>query len=230
MDTHPKVLLVEDNVGLAETVIDYLENSNFTVDYAQDGGVALHLASETRYNAIILDIMMPGIDGFEVCKRLRDDAIDTPIIMLTARDLLEDKLQGFSFGADDYLVKPFDMPELEARILALIKRNQGNPYQNQLSVHDLSFDLKTMLVQRGGKSIKLSPTCLRILKILMRESPNIVSREDLEQELWGDVVPDSDTLRSHLYNLRKSIDKDFDAPLLHTQQGIGFKIEYVKEQ
>lgn len=224
MINHAKVLLVEDNISLAETVIDYLESAEFTVDYSPDGTAAVDLASDEEYDAIILDIMLQGIDGFEVCRRLRDKSIDTPIIMLTARDMLDDKLMGFAVGADDYLIKPFDMPELVARIQAIIKRKQSKPYQNTLVVEDLSFNLKTMLVQRSGKPLKLSPTCLRILRILMRESPNIVSRESIERELWGDIIPDSDTLRSHMYNLRKSIDKDFDTPLLHTQQGVGFKI------
>ena len=219
------VLLVEDHQNLAETIGDYLENSGFVMDYAGDGLTGLHLATTHRYDVIILDIMLPGIDGYQLAHRLRKDAqIGTPIIMLTARDQLPDKLKGFAEGADDYLVKPFDMPELEARLLAIIRRQRGELDAQILSIADLTFDPRTLEVERSGKKIKLSPTAIRILHILMRESPKIVSREELEHELWGELIPDSDTLRSHLYNLRKAIDRPFDKPLIHTLQGMGFKI------
>ena len=144
--------------------------------------------------------------------------------MLTARDQLQDKLNGFKQGADDYLLKPFDMLELEARIIALIRRERGELDGSVYSIHDLSLNNRTMQVVRNNHVIHLSPTCLRILRILMRESPALVTREQLEYELWGELSPDSDTLRSHLYKLRKAIDKPFDLPLLETQQGLGFRI------
>jgi DNA-binding response OmpR family regulator len=219
------LLLVEDHLNLAQAVGAYFESSGFTMDYAHDGLSALHLATTQRYDAIILDIMLPGIDGLEICRRLRQDArLSTPILMLTARDQLQDKLTGFQQGADDYLVKPFDLPELEARIIALIRRERGELDESIYKIHDLSMNTSTMQVMRNGQIIHLSPTCLRILRILMRESPNLVTREQLENELWGDLTPDSDTLRSHLYKLRKAIDKPFDTPLLETHQGIGFRL------
>ncbi len=219
------LLLVEDHRDLAEAVGAYLESCGFTMDYAYDGLCALHLAATQNYDAIILDVMLPGVDGFEICKRLRRDArLNTPILMLTARDQLDDKLQGFNQGADDYLVKPFDMPELEARLIALIRRQRGEMDESVYTVHDLKLDTNTMQVTRQGQSIHLSPTCLRILRILMRESPNLVTREQLESELWGELTPDSDTLRSHIYKLRKAIDKPFDQALLETQQSIGFRL------
>jgi len=219
------LLLVEDHKDLAESVGAYLESSGFTMDYAYDGLCALHLAATQTYDAIILDIMLPGVDGFEICRRLRQDArLTTPILMLTARDQLDDKLQGFQRGADDYLVKPFDMPELEARLIALIRRQRGELDESVYTVHDLKMDTRTMQVTRQGQAIHLSPTCLRILRILMRESPYLVSRDRLESELWGELTPDSDTLRSHLYKLRKAIDKPFEQALLETQQGIGFRL------
>jgi DNA-binding response OmpR family regulator len=220
-----KILLVEDHKPLAQAVGAYLESAGFIMDYAHDGLCALHLATTQRYDAIILDISLPGIDGLTICLRLRQDAhLSTPILMLTARDQLQDKLAGFQHGADDYLIKPFDMPELEARIVALIRRERGELDEAVYKIHDLSFDTRTMQVIRNGQMIHLSPTCLRILRILMRESPNLVTREQLEQELWGELTPDSDTLRSHLYKLRKAIDKPFDLPLLETQQGLGFRL------
>lgn len=219
------LLLVEDHKDLAEAVGAYLESSGFTMDYAYDGLCALHLATTQIYDAIILDIMLPGVDGFEICRRLRKDArMNTPILMLTARDQLDDKLEGFQLGADDYLIKPFDMPELEARLIALIRRQRGEMDESVYTVDDLKLDTNTMQVTRQGKTIHLSPTCLRILRILMRESPNMVTREKLEKELWGELTPDSDTLRSHIYKLRKAIDKPFDQPLLETQQSIGFRL------
>ncbi len=219
------ILIVEDHRDLAANVGDYLEAGGFTVDFAADGISALQLCSENHYDAIVLDVMLPGIDGFEVCKRLRQELHrDTPVIMLTARDTINDKVNGFDVGADDYLIKPFELRELEARLAALIRRQRGELEGGQLQVGDLQFDLETMRVTRAGKAIKLSPITLHILRILMRESPKLVSRERLESEVWGDDTPDSDTLRSHLYNLRKNLDKPFDKQLMHTIPGVGYKV------
>ena len=220
-----RVLLVEDHRALAETVLDFLQAVGFETDYAADGLSGLHLASRGHYDIIILDVMLPGLNGFELCARLRQEkALATPILLLTARDQLQDKLEGFQSGADDYLVKPFDLPELVARLVALLRRSRGELAADVLQVEDLTFNTGTLEVKRAGQPIHLSPTCLRILKILMRESPNVVTREALEQELWGDLLPDSDTLRSHLYKIRRAVDKPFDQPLLHTLAGQGFKL------
>ena len=218
-----KILLVEDHQELAETVGAFLEASGYVVDYAADGLVALHLAVTERFDTIVLDIMLPGLDGIEVCKRLRRDAkLSTPVIMLTARDQLQDKLDGFDVGADDYLVKPFDMPELVARIEALVRRDRG--LESKYQVGDLVLDTDTLEVTRAGTSINLSKTVFEILKILMREHPKAVSRVDMERELWGDEPPDSDALRSHLYNLRQAVDRPFDTPMIETITGQGYRI------
>lgn len=220
-----RVLLVEDHRALAETVLDFLQTVGFETDYAADGLSGLHLASREHYDVIILDVMLPGLNGFELCARLRQEkAITTPILLLTARDQLQDKLEGFQQGADDYLVKPFDLPELVARLVALLRRSRGELAADILQVADLTLNTGTLEVARAGQPIHLSPTCLRILKILMRESPKIVTREALEQELWGDLLPDSDTLRSHLYKIRRAVDKPFAKPLLHTMAGQGVKL------
>lgn len=219
------ILIVEDHRDLAANVGDYLEAGGFTVDFAADGISALQLLADNHYDAVVLDVMLPGIDGFEVCKRLRQELhLDTPVIMLTARDTINDKVNGFDVGADDYLIKPFELRELEARLAALIRRQRGELEGGQLQVGDLRFDLETMRVTRSDKIIKLSPITLHILRILMRESPKLVSRERLESEVWGDDTPDSDTLRSHLYNLRKNIDKPFEQQLMHTIPGVGYKV------
>ena len=220
------ILLVEDHNDLAATIGGYMENSGFAMDYAADGSIALNLLEDNHYDLIVLDLMMPKVDGIKVARRLRDRGDSTPILMLTARDSLDDKLEGFDAGADDYLVKPFEMDELLARATALIRRARGEVSDGAIKVGDLVFDPRTMRVERQGQRLNLSPTSIRILRVLMRESPRLVSREQIENELWGDMLPDSDTLRSHMYNLRKSIDRPFETKLLHTVQGMGFKLAH----
>lgn len=219
------VLLVEDNRNIAEMVSEYLEGRGFGVDYAADGLDGYRLAVDNSYDAIILDLMLPRLDGVEVCRRLRHDAKkSTPVLMLTARDTLDDKVSGLDAGADDYLVKPFAIQELEARLRALIRRERRQVSAEVLKVADLTLDTASLRVTRAGREIQLSPIGLRLLTILMRESPRVVSRRDIEREIWGDGLPDSDTLRSHLYNLRKAIDKPFGKELLHTVQSAGYRI------
>lgn len=219
------ILLVEDHKELAATTGEYLEACGYIVDYAMDGLSGLNLAKNNQYDALILDVMLPGMDGFTICQRIRQEAqSDIPVLMLTARDQLKDKLDGFDAGADDYLIKPFDFEELDARLNAIIRRHKGELDSKPLVIHDLELDPKTLQVKRQGKKLKLSPTGLHILKLLMRKSPEVVTREELERELWGDLVPNSDVLRSHLYNLRKVIDKPFSEHLLQTVPGLGIKI------
>ncbi|PKM10708.1 MAG: DNA-binding response regulator [Gammaproteobacteria bacterium HGW-Gammaproteobacteria-5] len=219
------ILLVEDNRNIAEMVIEYLERRGFEVDYAADGLEGYRLANDNSYDAIVLDLMLPRMDGLEVCRKLREEAKkSTPVLMLTARDTLHDKVSGLDAGADDYLVKPFAIQELEARIRALIRRERRQVSAEVLHVADLVYDAASMRVTRAGQELTLSPIGLRLLGILMRESPRVVSRRDVEHEIWGDTLPDSDTLRSHLYNLRKVIDRPFDKPLLHTVQSAGYRM------
>lgn len=219
------ILLVEDHRQLAQTVLEFLEETGAAVDYAGDGSLARTLLREHHYDIILLDIMLPGEDGYAVCQYLRRElSLDTPVIFLTARDQLDDKLEGFARGGDDYLVKPFALPELKARIEALIRRDRREVADHVMRVADLEVDVARLRATRAGRPLKLSPTAFRILRILMRESPKVVGREQLEQELWGDLVPDSDALRSHLYNLRKTVDKPFDTALLETLPGVGFCI------
>ena len=225
MSNNPLVLLIEDHADIADMVCAYLESRGFAVDYASDGITGLHLAVTNDYDAIVLDLMLPGMDGLEVCNKLRNEARrDTPVIMLTARDTLDDKISGLEIGADDYLIKPFAIQELEARIHSIIRRHNGEVAREILSVGDLVLDTGTLKVERAGKELNMTPIGLKILTILMRSTPSVVSRRELERQVWGDILPDSDTLRSHLYNLRKVIDKPFDKQLLHTIQGTGYKI------
>jgi len=220
------IILVEDHRQLAQTVVEFLEQEGATVDYAGNTSLARELVQEHHYDLMLLDVMLPGEDGYSFCQYLRKDlALDLPVIFITARDQLEDKLEGFDRGGDDYIVKPFALPELAARVSALIRRQRKEVTANTLQVADLELDPARQEVRRDGQLLKLSPTAFRILRILMRESPRVVSREQLEHELWGDLVPDSDALRSHLYNLRKAVDKPFENALLNTLPGVGFSIQ-----
>ncbi len=219
------ILLIEDNRGISEMVGEFLERRGYGLDYAIDGVTGLHLAVSNSYDVIVLDLMLPGIDGLELCRKLRTEAKkSTPVLMLTARDTLEDKLVGLDAGADDYLVKPFEIRELEARVRALIRRDRRQVSAEVLHVGDLVLDTATLRLTRGGQELTVSPIGLKLLGILMRESPRVVSRRDIEREVWGDLLPDSDTLRSHLYNLRKIIDKPFQKPLLHTIHSAGYRL------
>ncbi|MEL7538694.1 MAG: response regulator transcription factor [Pseudomonadota bacterium] len=219
------LLLIEDNHDIAAMVCDFFEARGYTMDYAADGVTGLHLAVTGSFDAIILDLMLPGIDGVEVCRKLRNEAArDTPVLMLTARDTLEDKIAGLEAGADDYLVKPFEITELEARIRATLRRIRGRLVRETLELADLRVDTGTMEVSRGGQQLSLTPIGLKLLITLLKAAPKVVSRQDLERAVWGDIVPDSDALRSHMYNLRKSIDKPFDNALLHTVAGSGYRL------
>jgi DNA-binding response OmpR family regulator len=219
------ILLVEDNRQIAEMVGEHLERRGYSVDYAADGVCGLHLAVSNSYDVIVLDLMLPGLDGLEVCRKLRKEAKkSTPVLMLTARDTLEDKLVGLEAGADDYLVKPFEVRELEARLRALIRRDRRQVSTEVLTVGDMTLDTATLRLTREGQELTVSPIGLKLLAILMRESPRVVSRRDIEREIWGDTLPDSDTLRSHLYNLRRVIDKPFARPLLHTIHSAGYRL------
>ena len=219
------ILLIEDHHDIADMVCEFMESCDYVMDYAADGVTGLHLAVTGEYDAIILDLMLPGIDGMQLLEKLRNEAQrDTPILILTARDTLDDKLLGLEAGADDYLVKPFEIKELEARVRALIRRQRGQLASETLQVGDLVFNTGTMEVKRGEVDIKLTPIGLKILRILMQQSPRVVSRRDIERHIWGDILPDSDTLRSHLYNLRKCIDRPFPVQLMHTVQNSGYRL------
>jgi DNA-binding response OmpR family regulator len=225
------ILLVEDNRDIAEMVAEFLERKGYAVDHAGDGVTGLHLAVTNPYDVIVLDLMLPGLGGLAVCRKLRQEAKrDTPLLMLTARDTVDDKVMGLEAGADDYLVKPFDIRELEVRIRTLLRRQRGALVAETLRVGDMLLDTSTLEVTRAGRPIKLMPIGLKLLTILMRASPRVVSRQQLEREVWGDVLPDSDTLRSHLYALRKAIDKPFDRPLLHTVAGAGYRLASIHEE
>jgi len=173
----------------------------------------------------VLDVMLPGMDGYSLCQRLREgERRDTPVIMLTARDELPDKIAGFRAGADDYLTKPFALPELEVRLEALMARMHGRQRRKVLEVHDLKLDLGTLEVTRAGQPLHLYPACRKLLETLMQASPAAVTRQQLEHALWGDDPPDGDMLRSHIYELRRSVDGPFPVKLIQTLPRTGYRL------
>lgn len=218
------ILLIEDNRDLALNMFDYFEAKGHAMDLAGDGLTGLHLAASNQYDIIILDLMLPGIDGLTLCRRLREAGKQVPVLMLTARDSLDDKIAGLEAGADDYVVKPFALREVEARLRALVRRAQVREGSALLQVGDLSFNPDTLKVMRGERIIDLPPIPLKILEILMRQSPRVLPREELERGIWGDSPPDSDALRAHLHVLRNAIDKQSDKSLIRTLRGIGYQI------
>jgi len=219
-----RVLIIEDNPDIAANLGDYLEDQDHTVDFAGDGITGLHLAVVNDFDAIVLDLALPGMDGLEVCRKLRSEAgKDTPVLMLTARDRLEDKLAGFDTGADDYLVKPFELQEVAARLKVLSSRGRRRS-RRELKVGDLTYNMDTLNVDRGGEEIYLNPIGLKLLHCLMKSSPNVVSRAELEMEVWGEEMPDSDSLRVHIHSLRSAIDKPFGSNMIQTRHGIGYRL------
>lgn len=219
-----RTLVVEDNRDICENIGDYLDALGHITDYAHDGISAMHLALTQPIDVIILDLTLPGMDGLTFCQKFRAEAKrNTPILMLTARDTLDDKLVGFEAGADDYLVKPFALQELYVRIQALYKRSHSKTGE-VLTVGDLTMDRRTLEVTRSGQNIVLNPACLKLLERLMEVSPAVVIRADLETLLWGDDKPESDALRSHFYKLRQAIDRQFGQQLIHTVHRIGYRL------
>jgi DNA-binding response OmpR family regulator len=218
------LLLVEDNRDLARTIVEYFGARGHQVDLAWDGISGLHLAASNSYDVLILDWMLPGLDGLTLCRRLREAGRQVPVLMLTARDSLDDKIAGLQAGADDYVVKPFAMREVEARLQALMRRALAREGSPVLRVGDLALNPETLKVTRGSRAVELPPIALRILEALMRCSPRVLRREELAREIWGDCAPDSDALRAHFHLLRHAIDTAADKPLLKTVRGIGYRI------
>lgn len=219
-----RILLIEDDPFILQNMTIYLERRGYIIDCAMDGQSGYELAITGNFDLIVLDLMLPRMHGRELCRRLRQQAQSSiPVIMLTALDALEDRLEGFEVGTDDYLVKPFSLAELAARIKALLQRTYGLTKQS-LEVADLHLDTSTMTLTRGGQLLKLPPAPLRLLQLLMQASPSVVSRQRLEDLIWHDLPPDTDSLRTHIHRIRQVIDKPYAQPLLHTVHSIGYKL------
>ncbi|WP_350560777.1 response regulator transcription factor [Psychrobacter sp. CAL346-MNA-CIBAN-0220] len=220
-----KVLIIEDNPDIVANIYAFFEPKGFELDNAHNGLSGLALAASNRYDVILLDVMLPGMDGTKLCKKLREELHDkTPVLMLTARDTILDKVAGFDSGADDYLVKPFSLVELEARIKALIRRHQDEHFQHSIEVGALSINVAEHSIKREGKLLKLTPTGFKILHTLMSASPRVISKTELEEKVWGEDVPSSDALRTHLHSVRMQIDKPFATPMIMTVPGVGYQV------
>lgn len=220
-----KILVIEDNHDISLNIADYFQQQGAVLDFADNGELGLTLATTEHYDCIILDLMLPKLDGIAVCQQVRERATrPIPIIMMTARDTLDDKRLGFGVGADDYLTKPFDLEELWLRCNALANRYQ-QPLDKKLVIGPLTLNLQTKQAERAGKSLQLQHIPWQILTVLMQAHPRVVSRSELCDEIWGDEYTESDALRSHLYQLRKTIDKPFDYPIIKTMHGIGFSLD-----
>ena len=224
-----RILLVEDNKRLNNSLRLTLEDDGYAVDAVFDGLDGEEMGLMDVYDIIILDIMLPGKDGLEVCKGLRNKRVRTPILMLTARDALEDRVLGLDSGADDYLVKPFEVNELRARVRALLRRESGAK-SGALKISDLILDPATHSVQRNDKSIDLTAKEFALLEYLMRHPNYLVTREMAESHLWSyENIVASNVVDVYIRRLRRKIDDPFDVKLLETVRGAGYRIKDLQE-
>jgi DNA-binding response OmpR family regulator len=218
-----RILLIEDQRDIAANIWDFLEFRGFVMDHAADGATGLRMALDGSYDVLVLDLGLPKLDGIDLCRALRQAGRDMPVLMLTARDTLDDKLVGFAEGADDYVVKPFAMRELEARIRALHRRGQLQQ-GDVLRIADLSLDPVQRQTERAGQTLTLTRAGFALLETLMRRSPHVVRHAELAHALWGEAGGDIATLHTHLSVLRSVVDRPFATPLLHTVHGFGYRI------
>ncbi len=218
-----RLLIVEDDRDVAANIAEYFEARNAILDFAYDGQAALALARSARFDVVVLDLGLPRLEGTHVAARLRDDGVDTPILVLTARDSLDDKASAFATGVDDYLVKPFALAELEMRVTALIRRYEGSD-AHVLQIDDLALDTRARLVRRAGLKLQLNRNQFGILERLMRASPNLVTKEELSDHLWGDHQGSPETLRAYIHELRNIVDKPFPIRLIQTIHSQGYAL------
>ncbi|SUD90663.1 response regulator transcription factor [Psychrobacter phenylpyruvicus] len=220
-----KILIIEDNPDIVANIYAFFEPKGYQLDNAHNGPSGLKLAAENHYDVILLDVMLPGMDGTQLCKVLREKLHNkTPVLMLTARDTLSDKVAGFDSGADDYLVKPFSLVELEMRVKALIRRHQDEYFEQDIKLGPLTLNINKHTVYRDNTPLKLTPTGFKILQTLMQSYPNVVSKSELEEKVWGEDLPNSDALRTHLHSVRAQVDKPFNKAMLMTVPGVGYQI------
>lgn len=224
-----KLLFIEDNRDILANLYQYFEALGYKVDSATDGLSGLALAASEEFDVIVLDLRLPRLDGLDVCRQLRQvHHRHTPVLMLTARSSLEEKIDGFDSGADDYMLKPFELPELDARLKALVRRARG-PQPVTLGYADVVLDLDMREARRAGRRVELSPIGFRMLALLLKAAPKLVSKAEMEREIWGNSPPETDALRSHVYALRQAIDKPYQVPLLHTLHGVGYRLSLPDE-
>jgi DNA-binding response OmpR family regulator len=221
-----RILLIEDDHAIAANLYDYLEALGYQVEHTADGVTGLHRAVSEEWSAVLLDLSLPGIDGLSLCRRLRLEARRaTPVLILSARDTLDDKLAGFERGADDYLVKPFSLKEVGARLAALIKRDRGQVVAAVLRCGDISLDPASLRVERAGQPVRLPRKCLQLLQLLMETPGRVLRRAELETAVWGGALPDSDTLRAHMHTLRRALAADGAPDPIATVHGVGYRLD-----
>jgi len=221
-----KILLIEDHAELAIQLGEFLGSLGWNIDFSSTGKQGISLALDNEYDLIILDLNLPDIDGIHVCKEIKSKSkFNVPVLMLTARDSFADKVKGFDFGADEYLTKPYDLRELALRCKVLTRRQEL--YQsNKMSLGDLSLDLNENRAFRHDKEVILNKTSFAILLMLAKAYPNPVSKSRIIHEIWGDTPPETNSLKSHVYNVRAVIDKPFSKNIVKTIVSVGYKLEF----
>jgi DNA-binding response OmpR family regulator len=219
-----RVLVIEDELDIATNLYDYLEGCGYSVDLARDGVSGLHLAVTESFDAILLDLGLPGMGGICLCRKLRQEVCsDVPVLVLTARDVIDDKVEALECGADDYLVKPFLLREVEARLKALVRRHSGRVTDRRLVVDALEYDPANFSVRFDGRAVQLSRKCLRLLETLLAAPNRVFSRAELEHAAWGDEPPLSDSLRSHMHTLRRTLTDAKGASPIENVHGVGYR-------
>lgn len=221
-----KLLIVEDEKRLCQTVAKHLKDEGYTVDMCYDGNDALDYINGTEYDAVILDIMLPGIDGISVLKKIRAKKLNTPVLLLTAKSSVEDKVAGLDSGADDYLTKPFSLDELSARIRVMIRRSGVERVDNTITAGPLTLDTEKKIAVREGKEIKLTAKEYSILEYLMHNKGIVLSRDKIMHHIWNyDYEGGSNIIDVYIRTLRNKVDAGFDKKLIQTVRGIGYVIK-----
>ena len=221
-----RILLVEDDLKIASFILKGLEEAGFAVDHAADGEDGFHLALNESYDAAIIDIMLPKLDGLSLIETLRRQQVNTPVIILSAKGTVDDRIKGFQTGGDDYLTKPFSFPELLVRVRSLIRRASGATASTSLAVADLTMDLLSREVKRAGKKIELQPREFSLLEYLMRNWETVVSKTMILEHVWNyDFDPQTNVIEAHICKLRDKIDKGFEVKLIHTIRGVGYVLK-----
>jgi DNA-binding response OmpR family regulator len=220
------LLLIEDNQIIATQLTEFFEGHGWTIDYANNGIQGVELALSQNFDVILLDLNLPDIDGLEVCNRIKQQAkVNPPILMLTARDAFEDKAEGYGVGADDYVTKPFEFRELALRCQALARRHNLHK-SHRIEIGELVIEQNESTAERQGQPLKLTNIGFKILLTLAQAFPQAVSRSNLIFKVWGDLPPDSDALRTHIYSLRNALDKHYESKMLTTITNVGYKLEH----
>jgi two-component system OmpR family response regulator len=221
-----RILLVEDDLKIASFIVKGLKAAGYAVDHSTNGEDGLHLALTQPYDAAVIDIMLPKLDGLELIKRMRHQKINTPIIILSAKDSIDDRVKGLQTGGDDYLTKPFAFSELLARVQALIRRAGGISEPSQLTLGELSINLLTREAMRGGRKIDLKPLEFSLLEYLIRNKNRIVSKTMIMEHVWDyNFDPQTNVVEARICRLRDKIDREFDKKMIHTVRGVGYVLK-----